>query len=179
MAPSETSTNVIFCLGRAWHLGLGEKLVLAKPKNKFHIFCSPYFQKSPCTVTFTIHYKSIRVKLKKALESKAIEHLRVHSMQLENGALPQTVIIRSLPQGLFAHFDYIHLETFDNFRLPARVFFFTLHSHFNPIVHSQHTSPHHGLKVKRFAKAAFGFISQTGKKNTRAGRWKQIPSQDR
>ena len=49
------------------------------------------------------------------------------------------------------------------FHLPARVFFFILHSHFNPIVDSQHTSPHHGLKVKRFAKAAFGFISETGK----------------
>ena len=41
------------------------------------------------------------------------------------------------------------------FHLPARVFFSTLHSHFNPIADSQHTSPHHGLKVKRFAKAAF------------------------
>ena len=32
------------------------------------------------------------------------------------------------------------------FHLPAQVFFFSLHSHFNPIVDSQHTSPHHGLK---------------------------------
>ena len=30
------------------------------------------------------------------------------------------------------------------------MFFFTLHSHFNPIVDSQHTSPHHGLKVLRY-----------------------------
>ena len=74
------------------------------------------------------------------------------------------------PENLSVTFLRIHwltadavLRTLVDFHLPARVFFFTLHSHFNPIVDSQHTSPHHGLKVKRFAKAAFGFISQTGK----------------
>ena len=35
------------------------------------------------------------------------------------------------------------LTGYNCFHLPAHVFFFTLHSHFNPIVDSQHTSPHH------------------------------------
>ena len=34
------------------------------------------------------------------------------------------------------------LTGYNCFHLPAHVFF-TLHSHFNPIVDSQHTSPHH------------------------------------
>ena len=42
-----------------------------------------------------------------------------------------------------AHWKWL---LFKSIRKSARVFFFTLHSHFNPIVDSQHTSPHHGLK---------------------------------
>ena len=66
---------------------------------------------------------------------------------------------------LFTYFWRMHTHTHTRTSVlhVQHSIFFILHSHFNPIVDSQHTSPHHGLKVKRFSKAAFGFISQTGK----------------
>ena len=47
------------------------------------------------------------------------------------------------------------------FHLPAQVIFFTLHSHFNPIVDSQHTRPHHGLKVTVVRTAGYRWVANT------------------
>ena len=64
---------------------------------------------------------------------------------------PPQLIERSSSQNLSIH-------------LPAQVFFFSLHPHFNPIVDSQHTSPHHGLRVKTY-------LSQTAYHMTRDLIW--------